>query len=238
MGNAPYLDILVSSEDGERVLALQVKTTEHALRDRGRGAQRKQHHLEFPLGHKAAKLNRPNVLFAFVDLAILSSNSQPTVYLVPSTEVFKFCAPWVDQVPMVRFHPTLDWMEPYREAWGRVAAVVGEPPVAQREGSPESSGVSDADDMADDLTKWTEPTIVKVEKLEDVENILAASMNPILEETAEERAEIAPPPQDAWSKWQIGKDMPWKGRMYVRREDGVHLVLPPFDGRGIGKRER
>jgi hypothetical protein len=132
MGNAPYLDILVSSEEGDRSLAIQVKTTEHALRHRGRGDQRKPHHLEFPLGYKAAKLNRPGVLFAFVDLAVWS-DKQPVVYLVPSPKVHEFCAGWVDSVPMVRFHPAVEWMVQYREAWDQVAAVVGEPPVVAAE---------------------------------------------------------------------------------------------------------
>jgi hypothetical protein len=126
-GNAPYLDILVSSEDGDRSLAIQVKATEYALRHRGRGEARQPHHLEFPLGHKAAKLSRPGVLFAFVDLAAGPSGG-PTVYLVPSAEVSRFCAPWVDSVPMVRFHPSVEWLAPYREAWALVAAAVGEPP--------------------------------------------------------------------------------------------------------------
>ena len=126
-GNAPYLDILVSSEDGERSLAIQVKATEYALRHRGRGEQRQPHHLEFPLGHKAAKLSRPGVLFAFVDLAS-GPEGGPTVYLVPSDEVAKFCAPWVDSVPMVRFHPPVEWLTPYREAWDQVSAKVGKPP--------------------------------------------------------------------------------------------------------------
>ena len=128
MGNAPYLDILVSSEDGERSLALQVKTTEHAMRLRGRGEQKKPHHLEFPLGQKAAKLSRPGVMFAFVDLAIWS-DKQVVVYLVPSAEVCDFCSAWVDNVAMVRFHPSIEWMAPYREAWDRVSSIVGEPPV-------------------------------------------------------------------------------------------------------------
>ncbi len=128
MGNAPYLDILVSSEDGERSLALQVKTTEQALRHRGRKGERKPHHLEFPLGHKAARLNRPGVMFAFVDLAVWSTK-QPVVYLVPSPKVCAFCASWVDNVKLVRFHPLVEWMAQYREAWDQVSAVVGEPPV-------------------------------------------------------------------------------------------------------------
>jgi hypothetical protein len=132
MGNAPYLDILVSSEDGERSLALQVKTTEHAMRLRGRGEQKQPHHLEFPLGHKAARLNRPGVMFAFVDLAVWS-DKQVVVYLVPSPKVHEFCAGWVDSAAMVRFHPSVEWMAPYREAWDQVAAVVGEPPIVDTE---------------------------------------------------------------------------------------------------------
>ena len=67
-------------------------------------------------------------MFAFVDLAVWS-DKQVVVYLVPSVEVSRFCAPWVDEVSMVRFHPLIEWMKPYREAWELVAAVVGEPPV-------------------------------------------------------------------------------------------------------------
>lgn len=128
-GNAPYLDILVSSEDGDHSLAIQVKATAYAVRHRGRGEQRQPHHLEFPLGHKAAKLSRPGVLFAFVDLAT-GAGDGPTVYLVPSAEVAKYCASWVDSVPLVRFHPLVEWLTPYREAWGLVAAAVGRPPEA------------------------------------------------------------------------------------------------------------
>jgi hypothetical protein len=127
MGNAPYLDILVSSEEGDRSLAIQVKTTEHAMRHRGRGDKRKEHHVEFPLGHKAAKLNRKGVLFAFVDLAVWSDKKVVT-YLVPSPDVTKFCEAWVDKVNMVRLHAPVEWMAPYREAWHLVSAAVGEPP--------------------------------------------------------------------------------------------------------------
>jgi hypothetical protein len=64
IGNAPYLDILVSSENGEHNLAIQVKTTEHAMRHRGKGDLRKPHELQFPLGHKAARLNSLKVIYA------------------------------------------------------------------------------------------------------------------------------------------------------------------------------
>ena len=34
---------------------------------------------------------------------------------------------------MVRFHPLIEWMAPYREAWDQVSAVVGEPPIVAAE---------------------------------------------------------------------------------------------------------
>jgi hypothetical protein len=67
-------------------------------------------------------------MFAFVDLAIWS-DKQVVVYLVPSPKVCEFYATWVDSVKMVRFHPPVEWMTPYREAWKQISAVVGEPPV-------------------------------------------------------------------------------------------------------------
>ena len=86
-GNAPYLDILVSSEE-EELAAWRFRSRRQntPCGQRGRGDQRKVHHLEFPLGWKAAKLNRAGVMFAFVDLAVWSTK-QAVVYLVPSPKV-------------------------------------------------------------------------------------------------------------------------------------------------------
>jgi hypothetical protein len=126
-GNAPNLDILVSSEDGERILAIQVKTTEWATRERGRGEERKPAKLDFPLGHKGGKLNKPNVFFAFVDLNGNSEGREVAVYLVPSKWLFDFCKGWIDTRPMARFQPTIDQVARFRNAWDQVAAVVGTP---------------------------------------------------------------------------------------------------------------
>ncbi len=126
-GNAPYLDILVSSEDGERVLALQVKTAGYATRARGRGEERKPAKLDFPLGFKASKLNRPNVWFAFVDLDGKSEASEVAVYLIPSSWLFEFCKEWIDTVPMARFQPTIEQVAQFRNAWDQIATVVGHP---------------------------------------------------------------------------------------------------------------
>src|SRR5579871_3950711 len=67
-GNAPAVDVLASSADGTRTVAIQVKTTEYALRHRGRGADKEPDHYEWDAGHKAATVARIGLIFAFVDL--------------------------------------------------------------------------------------------------------------------------------------------------------------------------
>jgi len=117
----------VSSEDGEKSLAIQVKTSQHAINTRGSGANRKPNFLGFDLGYKAAKLNRPRVIFAFVDLAS-KSDKKVAVYLVPSPKVSEWCAPWIEnKLTRIRFQPSIEWMEEYREAWHQVAKAVGDP---------------------------------------------------------------------------------------------------------------
>jgi hypothetical protein len=137
-GNAPYLDILVSSVDGEELVALQVKTTEHATRHRGRGEERKPTRLDFPLGHKAGKLNRAKVFFAFVDLdpkPEQSGGNEATVYIVPSAWICDHCKPWIDSVPMARFQPSIESVEQFRNAWHLISAVVGKPTPVELAGS-------------------------------------------------------------------------------------------------------
>jgi hypothetical protein len=130
-GNAPNLDVLVSSEEGDRVLAIQVKSTEYATRERGRGLDRKPAKLDFPLGHKAGKLNKPNVYFAFVDLNGNSATHEVDVYLIPSEWLFDFCKGWIDTVPMAKFQPTIQEVAQFRNAWDSVAMVVGTPTVTE-----------------------------------------------------------------------------------------------------------
>jgi hypothetical protein len=114
-GNAPNVDILVSSGDGSRMVAIEVKTTENALRLRGRGTNKHPHELQFAIGHRAAKLNSPNLLLAFVDLRGYAST--PDVYVYPSAVVAAYCAPWIDKVSMARFHVPITTAEPYKNNW-------------------------------------------------------------------------------------------------------------------------
>lgn len=123
-GNAPNVDILASSGDASRMVAMEVKTAATALRWGGRGPNKQPHHLEFYLGHRAAKLNSPNLLLVFVDLRgekttddVYVYPNAPDVYVYPSTFVAAFCAPWVDAVPMVRFHPLYQDAAPFKNNW-------------------------------------------------------------------------------------------------------------------------
>lgn len=121
-GNAPFVDILVSAEDGRKTLTLQVKTAYDAVRYRGRGANRAAHHLEFTLGARLAKTKQENLVAAFVDMKAAEDGATPDVYLVPSKVVFKHCRDWVDDVKWVRFH-TVDMKQllPYKNRWKIIA---------------------------------------------------------------------------------------------------------------------
>src|SRR5947209_3027877 len=66
--NIPAVDLLISKEDGSSAVALQVKTALTAMRERGRGENRKSDHYEWSMNWTSARLNRPNLFFALVDL--------------------------------------------------------------------------------------------------------------------------------------------------------------------------
>lgn len=43
------------------------------------------------------------------------------MYIVPSTWVKEYCAPWVDTVKWVRFHVSPEDMEPFKNNWEQLA---------------------------------------------------------------------------------------------------------------------
>jgi len=112
-GNAPTVDILVSSVDGTRRVNIQVKTSRYATRFRGRGNAKTVSKLDFTLGHAAARVNRKDLFFAFVDLTSHARLGRTDVYLIPSEFIFNWCKGWVDQVKMVRFQPEIAVVDPY-----------------------------------------------------------------------------------------------------------------------------
>ena len=123
-GGSPTVDLLVSNVDGDRTIALQVKTTEWAERTRGRGSNKCIHHFEFPLGHKAATHSGERFLYVFVDLLGRDPKTVPVAYIVPSNDIIAYCGEWAKKAPLVRWHPRVETAEKYREAWNTIGDIL------------------------------------------------------------------------------------------------------------------
>ncbi len=115
-GNAPFVDILVSLPDGAAAVSLQVKTTESALRKRGRGPNKVDHHYEWDLGRKAATTARDDLFVAFVDLK--KYDEMPDVYIIPSSVLKKRYEG--RNLKRWRYHPLLEEIKPYLNNWDLV----------------------------------------------------------------------------------------------------------------------
>ncbi|PYI97909.1 MAG: hypothetical protein DME98_06675 [Verrucomicrobia bacterium] len=120
-GNAPHVDILVSSSDGARSIAIQVKTTALAKRwTRKRKEVKKLTQLQWYLGRKAAKANLKGLFVVFVDFDKGSASPLTDCYVVPSSFIYEFCKSWIDDSDknkMVRLHISPAQIEQYRGAW-------------------------------------------------------------------------------------------------------------------------
>lgn len=114
-GNAPSVDLLAGFLDGAATLSLQVKTASRALRTRGRGKNKKPDHYEWDVGPKSARLARPDLVFAFVDLNP-PSGQPPDVFIIPSQVIsdhfsrFESSKRW-------RYHPKVERIEEYKNNW-------------------------------------------------------------------------------------------------------------------------
>jgi hypothetical protein len=115
-------DLLVSSLNGYKSLTLQVKTAKWASRTRGRGKAKKPDHLEWDVGPSSAKLNNPNLWFAFVDLK--DFEELPDIFIVPSKVVFAYFK--YGRWSRFRYHPLLKEVEPYKNknGWKRLKKVL------------------------------------------------------------------------------------------------------------------
>lgn len=117
-GNAPYVDIIASLPEGSASVALQVKTTDNAIRTRGRGKNKVFHHYEWNLGRKFALANNPDLIMAFVDLRDM--NWTPDVFVVPSTDIHYYYKQKVlpnGEPKWWRWHPLLEEANPYKNRW-------------------------------------------------------------------------------------------------------------------------
>jgi hypothetical protein len=88
--NAKGPDLLVSTIDGARSAAIQVKTTNWAVRWRGRGHAKCEHHYEWDIGWSSARQNHSGLLFALVDLKNWDEGTRPDVFIVPSSVIYRY----------------------------------------------------------------------------------------------------------------------------------------------------
>jgi hypothetical protein len=123
-GGSPAVDLLVSDRSGKNTVTIQVKTTEWAGRERGRGESRRLHEVQFPLGHKAAKLAGDRFFYVFVDLRGREPTSVPDVYVVPCSDIIRYCDGWSDDAALVRWHMPVGEVENYKNSWSPIRDVL------------------------------------------------------------------------------------------------------------------
>jgi len=116
-GGSPFVDIMVSGQDGEGV-SIQVKTSSGAWR----GYKRKieNNHWEFDVGKKARTLGGPRLFYAFVDFKW--GDGEPDVFVVPSEEVKRTFAG-------TNYARNMFWIMPDRapewlNSWSKVEAII------------------------------------------------------------------------------------------------------------------
>jgi hypothetical protein len=115
IGNVPRVDILVSTMDGSKQIALQVKTRTTAYKHGWWGREAWQ----WDVGESAIGYHTPNFWYALVDLQQQSGNAtskwNPLVYLVPSI--------WVSDLVQPDSKRKVYWLRPgqqveaTRERW-------------------------------------------------------------------------------------------------------------------------
>ena len=124
---SPTVDLLASNLTGSRTIGIQVKTTEYAMRTRGRGKKKKPHELQFPLGHKAIENATPSLIFCFVDLRSRDIKTLPDVYLIPAKyllEVYEDVN--IRQWSYFRLHWPIMQMQPFKNNWQPVHEALGD----------------------------------------------------------------------------------------------------------------
>lgn len=109
-------DVLISTQSGSRLLALQVKTTRWAMRKRGRGSNRKPHHYEWDIGWSSAGQKHDLLFYALVDL--LEFQKLPDVFVVPSAVIAEYFKAGPEGWPRARYHPQIEAMEECKNNWG------------------------------------------------------------------------------------------------------------------------
>lgn len=113
-GGSPNVDILVSSQDGRRSVALQVKTASSAKRDFKR--KKTANYWLWDVGQKALSMSGERLLYAFVDLRDDADDGcGPTVFIVPSEKVREQVKPddtrfmfWIEEGQEIEYEERWD----------------------------------------------------------------------------------------------------------------------------------
>jgi hypothetical protein len=99
VGNAPHVDVIVSSSSGFRQLAIQVKTSRSAHRAKRYGFELR----EWDVGGSAVGNWSESFWYAFVDLNESGGGSSPQTFIVPSIWVANFVQKdWTRKMFMLR----------------------------------------------------------------------------------------------------------------------------------------
>ena len=123
---SPTIDLLASNVDGSRTIGVQVKTTEYAVRTRGRGKNKRPHEIQFPLGHKAIENAVPDLIFCFVDLRTRNPDERPDVYVIPANTLIEYYKDTdIRNIPYFRLHWPIESMEIYKNNWDPIHRALG-----------------------------------------------------------------------------------------------------------------
>jgi len=115
---SPVVDLLASNMSGSRAVAIQVKTAKSAVRKRGRGTDKKPHHLEFTLGKAAIRREKQDLMFCFVDLRGGTPDNKPDVYVIPGKKLIdRYHGKDIDKQKWFRLHWPVEDMEEYKNNW-------------------------------------------------------------------------------------------------------------------------
>jgi hypothetical protein len=122
--NVPGVDLLVSDPKGATFVSLQVKTSMSAMRERGRGDQKKPDRYEWAMNWASARQNEANLFFAFVDLK--GFQELPDVFIVPSSVVAKYYEGGdPEKWRWPRYHELVGNLEPYKNNFDQILLHLG-----------------------------------------------------------------------------------------------------------------
>lgn len=125
---SPAADLLACRSDGDRTVAIQVKTTTWADRTKGRGEKKAVTRVEFPLGHAAIERAPKALVYCFVDLRVNPTDSRaakadghvesPVVYVISARALLtRYAGQDIRKHPWLRLHQPMEWMRPFRDNW-------------------------------------------------------------------------------------------------------------------------